>query len=70
MLFIFSIYVNKKIIFFKIKIAIKLQLESKTYLTSICNSWSIFREGRTKFVPWETRSILSTFHRLSQEGIL
>ena len=29
--------------------------ESKTYLTSICNNWSVFREGGTRFVPSETR---------------
>ena len=29
--------------------------ESKTYLTSIFNSWSVFREGGTKYVPSETR---------------
>ena len=62
MLFIFSISVKEKIIFFKIKIVIRLQWESKTFLTSICNSWSIFWEGGTKFFVSDTRHLLSTFH--------
>ena len=33
-------------------------------------SWSIFRNGGTKFVLPETSLHTSTFHRLSQGGIL
>ena len=33
---------------------IRMRWESKTYLTSICNSWSVFSEGGTKFVLSET----------------
>ena len=47
---------------------IRIQYELKTYLSSICNSWSVFREGGTKFVP-PVGYILSTFHRPSQLGI-
>ena len=34
---------------------IRAQKKSKTYLTSICISWTVFWEGLTKFVSWETR---------------
>ena len=34
---------------------IRTQQESKTYLTPICNSWSVFQEHGTKFLPSETR---------------
>ena len=45
----------EKIIFFKIKIVIRIQQESKTYLMSIFNSWSVFQEGGIKFDPLEAR---------------
>ena len=40
----------EKLIFFKIKTVIRIKI-SKMYLMSICNGWSIFQEGGTKFVP-------------------
>ena len=50
-----NIDVAEKIIFFKIKFFIRIQKESKTYLTSICKRLSIFWEGGTKSVPSETK---------------
>ena len=49
---------------------IRIQLELKTYLKSVCNSWSIYWEGGAKFVSLETRFILSTFQRPTQGCIL
>ena len=40
---------------------IRIQFESQAYLMSICNSWSVFREVGTKFVPSETRSHIVYF---------
>ena len=34
---------------------IRIQYKSKTYLTSVCKSWSVFWEGGTKFVLSVTR---------------
>ena len=33
----------------------KNAIRIKNVLTSICDSWSVFREGGTKFAPLETR---------------
>ena len=45
----------EKIISFKIEVIIRIMYwKSKTHLTPVCNSWSIFRKGGTKFVPSET----------------
>ena len=59
----------KKIIFLKINIIIRIRKESKTNLTSIYNSWSIFWKGGTKFSCRKLGYILLTFHWLSQGGI-
>ena len=39
----------------------KNTIRIKNVLTSICNSWSVFREGGTKFVPLETRLHIVNF---------
>ena len=53
---------------------IRIQFESQAYLMSICNSWSVFREVGTKFVPSETRLHIVYFsegesRRYSTNGI-
>ena len=40
---------------------IRIQLELKTYLMSVCNSWSIYWEGGAKFVSLETRLHIVNF---------
>ena len=67
--YIFNKFKSKNC-FFQNKNCYKTRIESKMYLTLVCNSWSIFQEGGTKFVPLETRAILLAFHRLIQESML
>ena len=39
----------------RIQYCVDVTGDVKAYLMSVCNSWSVFREGETKFVPSETR---------------
>ena len=41
--------------------AIRIKSESNTHLTSICNRWSLFREGGTKYFPSEVRLHIADF---------